>query len=88
MARTNGDRNGKHKPGKVRMGIYTIPFRKAVALVVADQLDMNLTDVWWHGVSSLAIGLGIIDSDGNPTEAFRDAITLSLEIVKQSEVQG
>ena len=44
------NRNGKHKQGKVRMGIYVDPFRKAVALLTAKECKMTMTDVIWHGI--------------------------------------
>jgi hypothetical protein len=84
----NKSRQGKHKAGSVRMGVYTSPFRKAVALILARECGMSLTDVIWHGIESLAIGKGIITSNGEVTAEFKEQIEASLEIVKQSEVNG
>lgn len=81
-------RSGKHKPGKVRMGIYVEPFRKAVALLVAEECHMTLTDVIWHGIESIAIGHGILGSNGKVTKEFRARLQAATTIVEQSEVNG
>jgi hypothetical protein len=81
-------RSGKHKRGKVRMGIYVEPFRKAIALLVAEECKMTMTDVIWHGIESIAIGHGILDTDGNVTKEFKARLAAAKVIVEQSEVNG
>lgn len=82
------NRKGKHKSGNVRMGVYVEPFRKAIAVYLARRLGMTLTEVIWRGIENLAIGNGILDSEGRVTPAFRAEIDAATEIVKQSEVKG
>ena len=81
-------RTGKHKKGNVRMGIYVEPFRKALALLTADKLNMSLTDLIWHGIESTARGAGIIDEYGKVTKKYATQLRVAIEIVKQSEVNG
>ena len=82
------NRKGKHKDGKVRMGIYVEPFRKAVALLAASECGMTMTDVIWAGIESVAKGRGILDGEGAVTKKFADQLAATLEIVRQSEVNG
>ena len=84
----NTTRCGKHKAGNVRIGIYTTPFRKAIALILARECQMTLTDIIWHGIESLAIGKGIINPDGEVADHFKAQVETALEIVRQSEVNG
>ena len=81
-------RNGKHKSGKVRMGVYVEPFRKAVALLAAKECDMTMTDVIWSGIESIAKGRGILDVDGKVAKKFADQFAATLAIVEQAEVNG
>lgn len=81
-------RLGKHKKGKVRIGIYTDPFRKAVAVLLADLTDMTLTDIVWHGIESIAKSRGVITAEGHISEKYLDQFKVVLETVKQSEVNS
>lgn len=81
-------RSGKHKNGKVRMGVYVEPYRKAVALLAASECGMTMTDVIWAGIESIAKGRGILDGDGNVTDRFMSQYQATLAIVEQSEVNG
>ena len=87
-AKTRATRNGKHTPGNVRIGAYVTPRKKAIAVYVADLKNMSLTDVIWHGVESLAIGLGVIDKDGKISPEHKEALAVVEELVKKSEVNG
>lgn len=82
------NRNGKHKQGKVRMGIYVDPFRKAVALLAAKECKMTMTDVIWRGIETIAIGRGILDKDGKVTAKFKSQLDATTAIVEQAEVNG
>ena len=53
-------RAGKHKPGSVRMGVYVEPFRKVVAVYLADIADMTLTDIIWEGIETVAKAKGVL----------------------------
>lgn len=81
-------RKGKHKEGKVRMGVYVEPHRKAVALLAAKECDMTMTDVIWSGIESIAKGRGILDGNGKVTKAFAHQYAATLSIVEQAEVNG
>ena len=81
-------RKGKHKPGNVRIGAYVEPRKKAIAVYIADLKNMSLTDVLWHGIEALAIGLGVIDTNGKVSSKHKEALEVVEEIVKRSEVNG
>ena len=66
------NRKGKHKPGKVRIGIYVEPRKKAIAVYIADKKNMSLTDVIWRGIESLALGMGVIDENGKITPEHKE----------------
>ena len=85
---TSETRKGKHKRGKVRMGAYVEPRKKAIAVYVADIMGMTLTDVIWRGIETLAIGAGIIDGNGKISPEHKEAVEVVEEIVKKSEVNG
>lgn len=81
-------RQGKHKNGNVRMGIYVEPFRKAIALLAAKECEMTMTDVIWAGIEAIAKGRGILNSAGQVSKKFKAQYDATLAIVKQSEVNG
>ena len=81
-------RKGKHRSGNVRMGVYVAPIRKAIAIYLANTLDMSMTDVIWLGIESLAKAHGILTIEGDVATKYKAAIDATLEIVKQSEVKG
>jgi len=81
-------RKGKHKKGKVRMGIYVEPFRKAVAVFLAKHLHMTMTDVIWLGIDSVAKAHGILTLEGKVAPKFKAQLDIETEIVKQSEVNS
>ena len=82
------NRSGKHKPGKVRIGIYLDPFRKAVALLVAEKSGKTLTDVIWQGIESMAIGFEILDVHGKISKEYKTKMVSIMAAVKQSKVNG
>jgi hypothetical protein len=81
-------RQGKHKAGKVRMGCYVEPFRKAVATYMAKHLHMTMTDIIWIGIENVARSHGVLKSDGSVADEFKPEIEAETEIVCQSEVNG
>lgn len=81
-------RIGKHKKGKVRIGIYTDPYQKAVAVMLADLTEMTMTDIVWQGIETLAKAHGIITTDGKIAEKYKNQFEVAMETVKQSEVNG
>ena len=81
-------RQGRHKAGKVRMGVYVEPFRKAVATYLAKHLQLTMTDIIWLGIESVAKAHGILTVDGKVADEYQEEIEVETEIVKQSEVNG
>jgi len=81
-------RHGKHKPGDVRMGVYVEPFRKAVALYLADLADMSMTDIIWEGIETVAKAKGVLLPNGEVAPEHRANIELSIVIAKASKVRG
>ena len=88
MNQKKTNRKGKHKPGKVRIGVYVEPRKKAIAVYIAEQTNMSLTDVIWRGIESLALGMGVIDAKGKIMPEHKEAVEVVEEIVKKSEVNG
>lgn len=81
-------RSGKHKRGKVRMGVYVEPFRKAVTILAARECNMSMTDVIWSGIESVAKTYGILDANGRITPQFENQLHAVTETVKCSEVNS
>lgn len=81
-------RNGKHKNGNVRMGIYVTPFRKAIALLAAKECDTTMTEVIWNGIESVAKSKEILDINGKVTDKYKAQYEAILAIVKQASVNG
>ena len=88
MANKVKSRQGRHKPGKVRMGVYVEPFRKAVATYMARHLKMTMTDIIWIGIENVAKAHGVLTSNGDVAAKYEQEIEVETEIVKQSEVNG
>lgn len=85
---TSESRNGKHAPGNVRIGVYVTPFRKAVAVYLAELSGMSMTDIVWEGIERLAISMGVLLPSGDVAPEHEDALKVSLEVVKASKVKG
>ena len=81
-------RNGKHRKGNVRMGVYVEPFRKAVAVYLADLADMSMTDIIWQGIERLAISKGVLLPTGEVAPEHKANIDLAIEVVKTSKAKG
>jgi len=81
-------RKGKHRAGNVRMGVYVEPFRKAVAVYLADIADMTLTDIVWQGIETVAKEKGVLLPDGKVAPKHRANIEVAMSIVKSSKVRG
>ena len=82
-------RNGKHKDGNVRMGVYVPPFRKAVAVYLADITDKTMTDIIWEGIETIAKARGVILQSGEVAPAHKAAIETAIEVIKATnQVKG
>lgn len=82
-------RDGKHKRGNVRVGFYTEPERKALALTVAEVMDIStLTDLYEEGIDRMAKAQGVETEDGKISPKFLARFQGHLAIVKTSKVKG
>lgn len=82
-------RNGKHKDGSVRMGVYVPPFRKAVAVYLADLTDKTMTDIIWEGIETVAKSRGVILPSGEVAPQHLAAINTTIEVIKATnQVKG
>lgn len=82
-------RDGKHKRGNVRVGFYTKPERKALALTVADVMGIStLTDLYEEGIDRMAKANGVETRDGKISPEFSARFLAHLAIVKTSKVKG
>jgi len=81
-------RNGKHKRGNVRMGVYVEPFRKAVAVYLADITNKSMTDIIWQGIETLAISKGVLLPSGEVAPEHKAQVALAVEVVKTSKAKG
>ena len=75
-------RHGKHKDGNVLLGAMVEPRKKAIAIVTASVLagdgkPISQSDIVWRGIENLAIGAGVLDSSGDVTPDFKDAVTIA-----------
>jgi hypothetical protein len=81
-------RCGKHKRGKVRMGIYVEPRLKTLAILSAKAKGVTAKDIICLGIENVARGLGILDADGKISAEFEESFRLEEIEVKKSEVNG
>lgn len=79
-------RKGKHKRGKVRIHLYVEPKVKAVAVYTAGLRNMSLTDLILDGVRGIAIGAGVMNSDGEICKKHAVQVAAVEKIIKESEV--
>lgn len=74
-------RSGRHPDDYVLLGGMVPPKKKAIAMVtaavIAGHRKLNVLDLIWEGVENTARSVGVIDSAGEVTEKFRDAVTLA-----------
>jgi hypothetical protein len=68
-------RQGKHKEGKVSIGIYVDEDFRALLALVVDQSGETATDVIMDGVRAKATSLGIL-KDGVIVEEYRPSFEL------------
>ena len=70
------------------MGIYVEPFRKAVAVYLADLEDMTLTDIIWEGIETVGKAKGVLLANGEVSPKHKANVDLALAVVKTSKVKG
>lgn len=74
-------RQGKHKPGKVSVGIYIEEDKRALLAYIVDLSGMTATDIIMEGVIAKAQSLGVV-KDGRILPQHKNAIRVIMESYK------
>jgi len=78
---TKKSRQGRHPDHYVMLGGMVPPRKKAIAMVtasiVANEGKMTVLDLMWRGVENIARMVGVIDTNGEVTEKFRDIVAVT-----------
>lgn len=78
---SRGSRAGKHKAENVLMGAFVTPRKKAITMVtcavVANGGKMTISDLMWRGVENIARMVGVLDTNGEVAEKYRDTVRLA-----------
>lgn len=79
--KTSGSRAGRHRPENVLLGAMVTPRKKAITMitcgVVAGNGVVTISDLLWRGVENIARTVGVLDSNGEVAEKYRDAVTIA-----------
>lgn len=80
------NRQGAHKEGDVRLGMYCDPFYKAVATLSARiHTSGKLNKLIERAIVSQGISDGILQPGTmKPTEQYREQLEVAIEIIRQS----
>ena len=71
------------------MGVYVEPFRKAVAVYLADLTDKTMTDIIWEGIETIAKARGVILPSGEIAPEHKANIETTVEVIKATnQVKG
>ena len=80
-------RQGKHKPGKVSVGIYIEEEKRALLAYIVDLSGMTATDIIMEGVIAKAQALGVM-KDGQVLPRHKKAIEVIMGSYKQPKTKG
>ena len=80
-------RQGKHRPGKVSIGIYVEEEKRALLAYIVDLSGMTATDIIMEGVLAKARSLGVI-KDGHVLPRHKKAIEVIMEAYRQPKRTG
>ena len=80
-------RQGRHKPGKVSIGIYIEEDKRALLAYLVDVSGMTATDIIMEGVAAKAQALGIM-KDGKVLPEHKAAIELIQEAYRIKPKKG
>lgn len=72
-------RQGRHKPGKVSIGIYIEEEKRALLAYLVDLTGMTATDIIMEGVMAKAKTQGIFDDAGKILPEHQAAINVIVE---------
>lgn len=78
------NRQGKHKPGKVSIGIYIEEDKRALLAYLVDLTGMTATDIIMEGVMAKAKSQGIFDKDGKILPEHQAAINVIVEAYRMT----
>ena len=78
-------RNGKHKPGKLRIQIVTDRNKKAILVYTAMMADKTVTDLLISGGMEKAESMGIVDSNGKVSKEHSEGVQFVIETLKKQE---
>lgn len=74
-------RQGRHPDHYVMLGGMVPPRKKAIAMitaaVVAGHSKLTVLDLLWRGVENIARMVGVLDSNGEVAEKYRDAVRIA-----------
>lgn len=85
MATRTTSRNGKHKDGKVSIGMYvTEDFRALLALLV-DLTGETATDIMMDGVRARARQVGVLTESGNVSSEYIGSIAVIKAVFSQKK---
>ena len=90
MAKKNGkSRQGKHPDSYVILGGMVPPKKKAIAMVtaavVAGHGKMTVLDLLWRGVENIARTVGVLDTNGDVSAQYRDAVNLAEYTISENQ---
>jgi len=82
-------RQGKHPDHYVMLGGMVPPKKKAIAMVtaavVAGQGKLNVLDLLWRGVENIARTVGVLDTNGDVSAQYRDAVNLAEYTISENQ---
>ena len=81
-------RKGKHRQGKVSIGLYIEEEKRALLAYLVDMTGQTATDIIMDGVSAKARGLGVLDSEGRVVPEHRHAIAVIMEAYRHRNKKG
>lgn len=74
-------RQGRHPDHYVMLGGMVPPKKKAIAMitaaVVAGHNKLTVLDLLWRGVENIARMVGVLDTNGEVSEKYRDAVRIA-----------
>ena len=82
-------RQGKHPDHYVMLGGMVPPKKKAIAMVtaavVAGQGKLTVLDLLWRGVENIARTVGVLDTNGDVSAQYRDAVNLAEYTISENQ---
>lgn len=86
--RTRGSREGKHKPGKVSVGMYVDEDFRALMVLLADKTGETVTELMMEGVRKRARAEGLLTATDEIAEKYKSAIKVIKAAFAARKEQG